>query len=376
MRFEEIETPVLLLDEAKMNRNIARMRARVDSLGVAFRPHLKTSKCIQVARRLVGDSPSAVCVSTLKEAEFFLAHGFTDILYAVGITPGKLQHVADLRARGCDLKIILDSSEAADAVSDFARQRSVALPALVEIDSDGQRAGVAPDDDKLLAIGKRLGSLLCGLMTHAGASYDCRGVQEIRDMAEQERGKTVRAAERLREAGMPCSIVSVGSTPTALFAEHLSGVTEVRAGVFVFQDLVMAGLAVCQIEDIAISVLCTVIGHQRERGWLITDAGWMSMSRDRGTARQSTAQGFGLVCDEAGQIIPGLVLMNTSQEHGIIVDRSGNSAKALRFPIGTRLRILPNHACATAAQHAAYHVIGGRGSDDSIDDVWPRFSGW
>jgi D-serine deaminase-like pyridoxal phosphate-dependent protein len=376
MRFEEIETPVLLLDEAKMNRNIARMRARVDSLGVAFRPHLKTSKCIQVARRLVGDSPSAVCVSTLKEAEFFLAHGFTDILYAVGITPGKLQHVADLRARGCDLKIILDSSEAADAVSDFARQRSVALPALVEIDSDGQRAGVAPDDDKLLAIGKRLGSLLCGLMTHAGASYDCRGVQEIRDMAEQERGKTVRAAERLREAGMPCSIVSVGSTPTALFAEHLSGVTEVRAGVFVFQDLVMAGLAVCQIEDIAISVLCTVIGHQRERGWLITDAGWMSMSRDRGTARQSTAQGFGLVCDEAGQIIPGLVLINTSQEHGIIVDRSGNSAKALRFPIGTRLRILPNHACATAAQHAAYHVIGGRGSDDSIDDVWPRFSGW
>jgi D-serine deaminase-like pyridoxal phosphate-dependent protein len=376
MRFEDIETPVLLLDEAKMNRNIARMRARVDSLGVAFRPHLKTSKCIQVARRLVGDPPSAVCVSTLKEAEFFLAHGFTDILYAVGITPGKLQHVADLRARGCDLKIILDSNEAADAVSDFARQRSVALPALVEIDSDGQRAGVAPDDDKLLAIGKRLGSLLCGLMTHAGASYDCRGVQEIRDMAEQERGKTVRAAERLREAGMPCSIVSVGSTPTALFAEHLSGVTEVRAGVFVFQDLVMAGLAVCQVEDIAISVLCTVIGHQRERGWLITDAGWMSMSRDRGTARQSTAQGFGLVCDESGQTIPGLVLMNTSQEHGIIADRSGNSAQALRFPIGTRLRILPNHACATAAQHAAYHVIGGRGSDDSIDDVWPRFSGW
>ncbi len=376
MLLADIETPALILDMPKMDANIARMRARMSSLGVTFRPHLKTCKSIDVARRMFDGGSGAITVSTLKEAEYFFGHGFTDILYAVGITPAKLDHVAQLRARGADLKIILDNSEAAHAVAAHVRQSGAALPTLIEIDSDDHRAGVKPESADLLEIGRILhgAGSLAGLMTHAGASYDCRSINAIKAMAEQERARTVHAATRLKDAGLPCPIVSIGSSPTATFAERLDGVTEVRAGVFVFFDLVMAGIEVCRIDDIALSVLATVIGHQRDKGWLLTDAGWMAMSRDRGTSAQPLDQGYGLVCDEAGLPIEGLIMSGASQEHGVVSHRSGEPSQTPLLPVGTRLRILPNHACATGAQHDRYHVV--RGASAEVKEMWPRFSGW
>ena len=138
----------------------------------------------------------------------------------------------------------------------------------------------------------------------------------------------------------------------------------------------MAGLGICQVDDIALSVLCTVIGHQHDKGWVITDAGWMAMSRDRGTARQATDQGYGLVCDEGGRPIPGLIVIEARPEHGIVTPRSGETSLTPALPVGTRLRILPNHACATAAQHDRYHVIAGPAPHAAVSQVWPRFSGW
>jgi D-serine deaminase-like pyridoxal phosphate-dependent protein len=169
-------------------------------------------------------------------------------------------------------------------------------------------------------------------------------------------------------------VVSIGSTPTAHAAKDLSGVTEMRAGVYVFFDLVMAGIEVCAVDDIALSVLTTVIGHQTTRGWTICDAGWMAMSRDRGTAAQRVDQGYGVVCDEVGAVIPGLIVLQANQEHGVIARQPEFEGDIPDFPIGTRLRILPNHACATAAQHQRYHVI-----PDTVDApliTWSRFSGW
>jgi D-serine deaminase-like pyridoxal phosphate-dependent protein len=153
----------------------------------------------------------------------------------------------------------------------------------------------------------------------------------------------------------------------------MEGVTEVRAGVYMFFDLVMAGLGVCTLDDIALSVLTSVIGHQRDRNWIITDAGWMAMSRDRGTSSQRVDQGYGLVCDLAGRPIDDLIVKSTNQEHGIIADRNGRSVDLDRFPVGTLLRVLPNHACATAAQYPEYQVIAG---EPVVEATWPRFSGW
>jgi D-serine deaminase-like pyridoxal phosphate-dependent protein len=371
----DLETPRLLVDEARMLANVERMRTHVGALGVTLRPHVKTAKCIEAARPAMASASGPITVSTLKEAEHFFAHGVTDILYGVGITPNKLDHVVDLRRRGARLAIVLDSLEAARLVGGGSHVAGDCLDTLIEIDCDGHRAGVKPEAPELIEIGRTLadgGAHLAGVMTHAGGSYDCRSTNAIRTMAAQERDAVVQAAGRLRAAGLPCPIVSVGSTPTATFATDLAGVTEVRAGVFVFFDLVMAGIGVCRVQDIALSVLTSVIGHQREKGWILVDAGWMAMSRDRGTASQPVDQGYGLVCDVSGAPIGDLVMIGANQEHGIVAARPGSTLALPELPVGTLLRILPNHACATGAQFDRYHVLRG----GEVAGVWPRISGW
>jgi len=151
-------------------------------------------------------------------------------------------------------------------------------------------------------------------------------------------------------------------------------VTEVRAGVFVFFDLVMAGIGVCRTEDIAVGVLASVIGHQREKNWIIVDAGWMAMSRDRGTAKQRVDQGYGLVCDVDGNPYDDLVMIEANQEHGILAIRGGSSASLPELAVGALVRILPNHVCATAAQFDEYHVI--REGSRQVHATWARFHGW
>lgn len=373
---EQLQTPALILDEARMDRNIERMRSQMRRLGVSFRPHVKTNKCIDVARRFMETPEGPITVSTLLEADYFAAHGVKDILYAVCIAPNKLDHVMALQDKGVRLSILLDSMETARLLVERAKLAQRSFDVLIEVDSDGHRSGVAPDAEELVEIGRFLeenGIVVKGVLTHAGSSYDCASVEAIRAMAEQERAAVVHAAQRLRAAGLACPVVSVGSTPTALFAEQLEGVTEVRAGVFVFFDLVMAGLNVCRVDDIALSVLATVIGHQREKGWTILDAGWMAMSRDRGTAKQAVDQGYGLVCDLDGRPLDDFILVGANQEHGIMAHRSGKTDPALHLPVGTQVRILPNHACPTAAQYPSYKVLG---ADHEITATWPRFSGW
>ncbi len=376
-QLQQLETPCLLLDRGKLERNIARMREHLARLGVGLRPHVKTAKCIEVAQMARAGQPGGITVSTLKEAEQFFAHGITDILYAIGIAPNKLDHIAALRQRGADITILLDSMEAAREVNARGRALGIHYPALIEIDSDGHRSGVKPDAADLIDIGRALGSggggELRGVMTHAGGSYDCDTVEKIAALARRERDAVVHCAQRLREAGLPCHIVSVGSTPTATYSEDLTGVTEVRAGVYMFFDLFMAGLGVCRIDDIATSVLTSVIGHQHDKGWVITDSGWMALSRDRGTAGQLVDQGYGVVCDASGRPLDDLIVASTNQEHGIVARRSRGAIDFARFPVGTLLRVLTNHACATAAQHDRYHVVG---DGKQIEAVWSRFSGW
>ena len=371
---ENLATPSLILDETIMLRNIERLERRLAALGVSARPHLKTVKSVDAARRVLRNAKGAT-VSTLREAEVFAEAGVTDILYAVGIAPQKLPRVLAIRAKGCDLVVVLDSLDQARAVAEASRKAGHAIPALIEIDCDGHRSGLAPDDPKLVEIARILahdGAELRGVVTHAGESYGARGEASLIAFAERERDAVVVAAALLADAGFACPVVSVGSTPTAHFARDLNGVTELRAGVYVFFDLVQAGIGICGLEDIALSVLTTVIGHQPERGWIMIDAGWMALSRDRGTASQAIDQGYGVVCDIAGQVLDGLIVTITNQEHGVIAIRPGSGVKLPDMPVGTMLRILPNHACATAAQFDGYQVL----TADGGLDYWPRFRGW
>lgn len=376
MKISKLDTPCLILDKAKMDANHARMSANAVKRGVKLRPHLKTIKSPDAARYVLRETDCPIAVSTLQEAQEFGRAGFKDILYAVAVTPQKLDRVVALRREGIDLKVLIDSEEMADAVALKARQTGEAIPALIEVDVDGHRAGIGADEaDRLIDIGKRLsdGAVLYGVMAHAGESYDLSDKEAIEKSALNEARKTTAMAEVLRTAGIDCPHVSVGSTPTALAEIGPEGVTELRAGVYIFFDLVQAGIGVCDVDDIAVSVLTTVNGWHDSKRQIFIDAGWMALSRDRGTASQAKDQYFGLVCDEDGRLMDDLVVLATNQEHGIVTLRPGVAGETPRLPIGKRLRIIPNHACATSSQHDRYHVLDGQGD---ITDVWHRFHGW
>ena len=360
------DTPFAVVDRSKLEHNVQRLRARLDALGVPLRLHVKTAKSVEVAAVVFGGGTGPITVSTLAEAEFFADAGITDVLYPVGIVEAKLARVLALHERGVRVAVVLDSPEQARMVAEASKAAGVPIPALIEIDCDGHRAGLEPDDPAVVEVGRRLddGAELRGVMTHAGGSYFSAGADELRAAADAERDAVVSAAGRLRDAGLPCPIVSVGSTPTAFAATDLAGVTEVRAGTYVFMDAVMVGLGLCAVEEIALSVVVTVIGHQREKGRILTDGGWMATSADHGD------DGYGSVADLAGSPIPGLAMTGANQEHGILTSRG---APLPDLPVGTRLRVLPHHACATGAQHREYAVVDG---SEAIEATWQRVGGW
>jgi D-serine deaminase-like pyridoxal phosphate-dependent protein len=372
-----LATPALLLDKDRLDRNLARLSSRMAARGVVLRPHMKTAKSIDVARRAYCSGPGPITVSTLAEAEYFARHGYLDMTYAVGLAPHTAERAMRLRKAGIDLKVLLDSPEQTAMLGAAGRAAAVTPSAFIEIDCDGHRGGLTATDPRLIAVAAALGEAgveLAGILTHAGESYGLCTREALVAAAENERAVAVAAAEALRAAGHECLVVSVGSTPTAHFAEDLTGVTEMRAGVYMFFDLVMHGVGVCTTDDIAISVLATVIGTKAEKGWILVDAGWMALSRDRGTAAQRVDQGYGLVCDLSGKIYPDLIVAQASQEHGILAIRLGSEQALPPLSIGAKVMILPNHACATASQHELYNVVSA--GSDAIEAQWRRMRGW
>ncbi len=363
MRLEDLPTPALVLDKRALVRNVTRMQERARSLGVRLRPHMKTAKSARVARMILGDGGDGITVSTLKEARYFFEHGFRDITYAVGLVPAKLQEAAQLIREGCDLKLITDDPGAARAAATRGGELGVVFKILIEIDSGGGRAGIFAEDGSLIEIGRILhagpGTVLQGVLTHAGQSYSCPSTNDIVAVAETERAKTVLAAGRLREAGLPCPVVSVGSTPTALFARKLDGVTEMRPGVFVFMDLFQSNLGVCPEEDIAVSVLASVVGRKEDGSKAMIDAGGLALSQDQ------SLDGFGRIQGKPWRIA------KVSQEHGHVYPAE-NTAK-IDLSVGDRVRVLPNHVCMMAAMHDRYHLVDG---SDEIVEVWDRCNRW
>ncbi|HEY4042891.1 MAG TPA: alanine racemase, partial [Rhodopila sp.] len=275
MQLSDLPTPCLVLDRSVLNRNLRAMEAAVARLGVPLRPHMKTAKSIEVARLATAGQPGGITVSTLAEAAYFFGHGITDILYAVGITPQKLEQACELNAAGAHIMVITDDPAMASLIA--------AQPApprtLIEIDSGEDRGGVRPDSDALLELGARLGPCLAGVLTHAGHSYAARSVRDIARIAAAERSAVSRAADRLREQGHAIAIVSAGSSPTARHAENFAGVTEIRCGVYMFGDLFQAEIETHGADAIAVTVLTSVIG--RRPGRLLVDAGGLALSKDR-----------------------------------------------------------------------------------------------
>jgi len=371
-RLADLATPCLLLDRGILARNLEIMAGAVRRRGVALRPHMKTAKSAAVARLATAGQAGGITVSTLAEAEYFAREGFRDILYAVGIVPVKLDRAAALRRAGLDLTIVTDEPDTAGAISAHARATGADHRVLVEVDCGEHRGGMAPESDRLLAVGRALGAHCAGVMTHAGHSYACRSIAAVEVVAEAERLAAVTAAERLRRIGCATPIISVGSTPTALHARSLAGVTETRPGVYMFQDLFQVQIGSGVPENMAVTVLASVIHRRAAENRVVIDAGGMALSKDRSTASAPRDYGFGLVLDATGrQSFGEAIVERANQEHGVV---TAPTPLALdRLEVGTLVRVAPNHVCMTAAAYDRYHVVEG---GDAVVDVWHRVNGW
>ena len=375
MKLQDVFTPALVLDRAKLARNCERMIARCRALGTRLRPHMKTLKSIEAARLAIDPAHGGIAVSTLREAEYFAGHGIGDIQLAVCMTPDKLRRAAAVTRSIPRFSFFIDSLDAAAAVADFASAERLPLRVWIEIDSGEHRTGLEPEDDRVVGIGRLLAAspaLLEGVATHGGHSYRARDPDGIAAVADEERRAVNRAAERLRSAGFDVPAVSAGSTPTATHSRSGEGLTEIRAGVYMAGDLFQAAVGSHGETDLAVSVLASVISHKPEHDQIVIDAGGLALSKDRSTgALEGGDMGYGLVADLSGD--PGfgrLVVKGVHQEHGEI------EAAALpfeRLPIGAKVRILPNHVCMTAGAYDRFVVVDG---NDEVVGEWDKATGW
>lgn len=365
---DDLPTPCLVLELGILKRNLARMQAAVARHpGLVLRPHMKTAKSIAVAD-LAAPGKGPITVSTIAEARYFAGGDFRDQIYAVCVTPAKLDAVAALNAQGCDVKVITDDAEVAGAIAAHPGP----LRALVEVDCGEGRGGVAPDSNLLTEIAGRLGARCAGIMTHAGHSYAERSTQGLEAVAEAEHRGAVTAAARLRAMGSTVDVVSLGSSPTALYGRDMGGVTDVRAGVYMFGDLFQAQIGTHGMEDIAVTVLAAVTGRKPDRNAVLVDAGAIALSKDRSTEKAPKDYGFGLMLDLDGAASFGeAIVTRTHQEHGEVQGAAPLPFAAL--PVGARVRIAPNHTCLTVAAHDRYHVVDG---SREVIATWERVNGW
>lgn len=357
-------TPYLQLDLNKVFTNCLRMAELATKHNVKLRPHLKTAKSDKVARLATTGHSGALTVSTIAEARYFAANGFSDLTYAVGIVPAKLNELHALKIRyDARVGIILDSLEMAEAVAKRAAELNAHFPVYIEIDTGAGRGGVQPNDPSLIKIGSAVAEAsslsLRGVLTHAGHSYLAKSKQELHKIAEAERDGAVTAANNLRARGIACLEVSIGSTPTVLNLTNFSGVTEIRPGVYTLFDVDQYALGVCELGDIACTVVASVIGHNRQSNTILVDAGALALSKDLSPSKFRTDVGYGLVGRlDVGSPEPGIYLSSLHQEHGLITPITG-AAPFEKFPVGSRVKIYPNHVCLTAAPYSAYRVIDG-----------------
>jgi len=351
------------------------MAEKATRLGVRLRPHVKTHKCLEAARLQVRGHFGGITVSTLAEAQAFAAGGFGDITYAYTIAPSRVADAVDLARRIDRLSLVLDDADVLAAIEAAAATKGLCLGVFLKVDCGAHRSGVAPDTEDAVALARAIARSshveLGGLLTHAGQAYRSCNAEEARAAASAERDVLCSLAQRLRAEGVELPELSLGSTPTLCAADDLSGITEVRPGNYAFFDAYQVAIESCALEDVAFSVLATVVGRYPARRTLVLDAGALALSKDAGPTHVDPACGYGLVLSSDGsRRHTSLRVVGLTQEHAEL--RAAEDADWSAFPVGARLRIVPNHSCLAAALFDRYHVL----RRDEVLAEWRPVKGW
>ena len=337
MILDSVDTPALLVDDSRLDDNVRLMAQLCRQHGKRLRPHVKTHKTLEIARRQRDNGAVGLTVAKLGEAEVYAAAGFDDLLVCYPIVGRiKLARLAAL-ARRETVNNVVDADGEARTLSDGVNGAGVRMDGLLTLDVGMHRVGVTADDVEQLAIAvaELPGLRLRGVCIHEGSFYGEADPARRRAIGRGQVERLVATAGRLRDRGLPIDVVSCGSTPSLADVIDIDGLTEVRPGNYFFYDAMQVALGVIEPERCALSVLTTVVSRGGADHAVI-DAGAKTLSLDRG------AHGLGLLSDY-GQIIgrSDVRLASLSEEHGWL-----KLGEEVALPVGERLRVLPNHACA------------------------------
>ena len=359
----DLETPALLLHLDVVERNVQRMAERARRLGVALRPHAKTHKCIPLGRLQLEHGARGLSVATTVEAEVFARAGVADLTWAFPLDPSHIVRVRRLaQETGATVRVVVDDLDTAQALAGSG------LHVWLKVDCGYHRAGVDPASPYAMTVARELGRerglTFDGILSHSGHAYRTTTKQEAARVAEDERAVMVGFAERLRKEGIPVREISVGSTPAMAAAERLDGVTEARPGNYVFYDRTMVLIGCAAPEDVAVTVLASVVSHQPGAGHFIADAGALELSKDVGPTHLNLPPAMGAVRGH-----PELTVATLSQEHGLIRAAAPEAIEG-RFKVGETLEIVPNHSCLTVAHFDQYHVVCGSDDGGRVVDRW------
>ncbi|HEX9960120.1 MAG TPA: alanine racemase [Pyrinomonadaceae bacterium] len=370
---QTLKTPSPVLDIERVRSNAQRISRIAKTYGARLRPHIKTHKCVEIARIQTAGHDGAITASTLAEVRAFSKHGFNDITYAVPIEPGKFNEAIEIAGSGVKLNLITDSKDIPPLLSKSLKETGIEMNVFLKVDCGLHRCGVEPHTEEAFEIPRLIADAsnlnFAGILTHAGHSYNAASEEEIAAIARHERDSMTELAARLRSGGIEVPVVSIGSTPTIARIDHLQGVDEIRPGNYILFDATQAVLGSCDFEDCALTVLAAVIHIDRGRKKVILDAGAIALSKDRGAVELDSTCGYGRILDLEGKDT-GSRLESLSQEHGVFYAK--DDAVLNRLKIGTRLRVLANHSCLTAAQHPYYNVL----ENGRIVDKWKIHYGW
>ena len=354
--FEDLETPVPLVDLDVMERNLDRMARYASGHGIELRPHIKTHKSPRVAAEQLRRGAVGLTCATLREAEV-MSELTGDLLLAyppVGLP--KLQRLLALPAQVRTM-VALDSTKAIEGLAAAARERDREVRVLIEVDLGMHRVGVpTPEQAVELAclVRERPPLRFAGITFYPGHIRQSEGGAEQRELLARLNADLARALSLLQREGLDAEIVSGGSTPTALHTHEIEGVTEFRPGTYVYNDRSTYAMEACGREDCAFTVLATVVSTAVP-GQAVVDAGSKALGRE---PREMSEAGFGELLDH-----PEVTVKAMSEEHGIL-DLGRTS---WRPRVGDLVRIIPNHVCIVT--HLNDFIYGIRGGE--VETVWP-----
>lgn len=340
-----LDTPAVLVDLDIAEANIARMAAYARDSGVALRPHVKTHKSPEMARRQIAAGAVGVCVAKVSEAEVMVAAGIENLTIAYPILgAAKLARLAPLLGRA-QITLVTDSPEVLAGYEALASSLATQIDVLVEIDTGMHRIGVNPVRviDQVRMVRSQSHLTFAGILTHAGHAHDVEDIDGVARVAREEGRILGSLREELESVGIEVRVVTAGSTLTAPFLSATDGITEIRPGTYIYNDLRTVACWSATRDQIAASAVVSVVSVDGER--VTVDAGNKTL-----TLTREDAYGFGQVLDR-----PEMLVTRLSEEHGVL------TSPTYRPIVGERLRILPIHVCVWMdLQAEIYGVRSGR----------------